>query len=66
MKLLRIEEVSERAGWKKTKIYAMMKDGSFPKPVKQGRYSRWLDSDIDAWIESIKSQQNQTGVHQGV
>lgn len=35
---------------KKTAIYDRIKDGTFPKPLKLGRMSGWLESDVQAWI----------------
>jgi len=31
-------------------------NGTFPKPHKIGRCSRWWTSEINAWIESCKGQ----------
>ena len=48
--LLRFPTVAERVGLSRTSIYGFIKGGSFPVPVKAGRGSRWLASEIDAWI----------------
>lgn len=50
-RLLRMPQVIERVGIKKTVIYERMKAGTFPKPIKLGSASVWLDSTIQAWIE---------------
>lgn len=50
-RLLRMPAVIERVGIKKTVIYERMKAGTFPKPIKLGSASVWLDSVIQAWIE---------------
>ncbi len=52
MELLRLKEVEEKVGWKKTKIYAMIKENAFPAPRKFNRSSRWLSSEIEEWIRS--------------
>ena len=31
-------------------FYKLIQDGKFPKPVKFGRSSRWLKSELEAWI----------------
>ncbi|EFI2805069.1 helix-turn-helix transcriptional regulator [Escherichia coli] len=31
--------------------YKLIKDGLFPKPVKLGRSSRWLKSEVEAWLQ---------------
>tara|TARA_R110000851_G_scaffold315514_1_gene478035 strand:- start:17273 stop:17527 length:255 start_codon:yes stop_codon:yes gene_type:complete len=32
-------------------FYKLIQDGKFPKPVKFGRSSRWLKSELEAWIQ---------------
>jgi prophage regulatory protein len=48
------EGVRGRVGMHPSTIYAEIKAGNFPKPVKLGRSSRWLESEIDAYIEGLK------------
>lgn len=48
--MLRLSQVEERAGVKRTKLYAMIAAKSFPAPVKIGGASRWPASVVDAWI----------------
>jgi prophage regulatory protein len=46
----------------RSQIYQLIQDGEFPKPLKLGRSSRWIQSDIKKWIEhqvSIRSLKNQ-------
>ena len=31
--------------------YKLIKDGLFPKPVKLGRSSRWLKSEVEKWLQ---------------
>ncbi|ELY4627311.1 AlpA family phage regulatory protein [Cronobacter sp. HA18006] len=55
--LMKIEQISSAIGFKKTQIYKWIKEESFPKPLKFGRCSRWVSSEIDAWIaEQIKTR----------
>lgn len=35
-----------------TSIYNKMKDGAFPKSIKEGSRTYWLKSDIMEWINS--------------
>ncbi|WP_280518192.1 helix-turn-helix transcriptional regulator [Xanthomonas phaseoli] len=38
----------------------MIQDGDFPAPVKFGRSSRWLRSEVEAWLqESIAKSRKQ-------
>ncbi|MDY0921223.1 AlpA family transcriptional regulator [Leclercia sp. CFBP8987] len=32
-------------------FYKLIKDGQFPKPIKLGRSSRWLRSEVEDWQE---------------
>ncbi|QIP57518.1 helix-turn-helix transcriptional regulator [Hafnia alvei] len=32
-------------------FYKQMKNGQFPQPVKLGRSSRWLKSELELWIQ---------------
>lgn len=31
-------------------FYKLIQDGVFPKPIKLGRSSRWLKSDVEEWL----------------
>ena len=35
----------------RSQIYQLIQEEKFPKPLKLGRSSRWLKSDIHKWIE---------------
>jgi prophage regulatory protein len=49
--LLRLPQVMERVGLRPTRLYELMGDGSFPKPIRLGeRAVAWLESEVDAWI----------------
>lgn len=49
-RLLRMPQVLDRVGLKKTVIYERIKAGTFPKPIKLGSASAWHAQEIDAWI----------------
>ena len=36
--------------------YRLIKDGLFPKPVKLGRSSRWLKSEVENWLQERINQ----------
>ena len=49
--LLRLSQVEEAAGLKKSTIYSMMERNEFPRPVRIGsRTVRWRSSDLAEWI----------------
>ena len=52
-KLLSIKEVTQIAGFKTSTIYKFIKTKGFPKPVKIGKSSRWLLSEINKWINQM-------------
>ncbi len=31
-------------------FYKQIQDGNFPKPIKLGRSSRWLKSEVESWL----------------
>ena len=49
-RLLRMPQVLDRVGLKKTVIYERIKAGTFPKPIKLGSASAWQAHEIEAWI----------------
>lgn len=49
--LLRLKQVEEKTGLKRSQIYLYMKNCSFPRSIKIGPSSvAWLESEIDEWI----------------
>lgn len=32
-------------------FYKLIKDGLFPRPIKLGRSSRWLKSEVENWLQ---------------
>lgn len=37
-------------------FYKLIKDGEFPKPIKLGRSSRWLHSEVETWLQERINQ----------
>jgi prophage regulatory protein len=60
-RLLRLPDVETLVGLKKSAIYAGVKDGSFPQPVKLSRRAVcWPESKVQAWIaQRINGEVNQ-------
>lgn len=48
--LLPLAEVRRLVGIGKSQLYRLISDGDFPPPVKIRRSSRWLSSEVHAWI----------------
>lgn len=52
-KLLRLPEVKARTGLSRSTIYALIGQSKFPRHIPLGmRCVGWLESEIDAWIET--------------
>jgi len=50
-KILRLPQVLDKVGLKKSAIYNRIKAGQFPPPIKLGTHaSGWLESDVQNWI----------------
>ena len=49
-KLVDMVFITEFTGLSDKWFYKLIQDGQFPKPIKLGRSSRWLRSEIEAWI----------------
>ncbi|ECF3464457.1 AlpA family transcriptional regulator [Salmonella enterica subsp. enterica serovar Virchow] len=32
-------------------FYKLIQEGLFPRPIKLGRSSRWLQSEVEAWLQ---------------
>ena len=51
--LLRLPQVEQSCGLKKSAIYAQIKEGKFPRPVKLGARSvAWRSNEVDEWIQA--------------
>lgn len=56
-RLLRLPTVLDRVPFSKTEIYRRVRTGDFPKPISIGiRAVAWLESDIDAYINSLANK----------
>lgn len=50
-KIIRLPQVEQFVGLKKSAIYKLIKDGDFPAQIKLGKHaSGWLEADVQAWI----------------
>ncbi|EPN2807199.1 helix-turn-helix transcriptional regulator [Serratia marcescens] len=43
--------ITEYTGLSDKWFYKLIQDGGFPKPIKLGRSSRWLKSDVENWVQ---------------
>lgn len=49
-RLLRMQDVMDRTGCKRAKLYQLVARGEFPRPVKIDACARWPESAVDKWI----------------
>lgn len=53
-RLLRLPEVINRVGLRRSAIYQRMSEGRFPKCHSLGpKCSVWVEAEINAWIKSV-------------
>ncbi|HAU4338140.1 helix-turn-helix transcriptional regulator [Serratia marcescens] len=51
-KMVDMAFITEFTGCSDKWFYKLIQDDLFPKPIKLGRSSRWLKSEIEDWVES--------------
>ncbi|GHE95122.1 AlpA family phage regulatory protein [Aliiroseovarius zhejiangensis] len=52
-KIYRRPDVEQLVGLSRSTLYAMMAEGTFPKPIKLGKRAvGWRAIDIEAWFEA--------------
>ena len=62
-KFLRLPDVLDRTGLKRSTFYLKIKEGTFPAPVSLGeRAVAWNEDDVDEWMEErIKKSKEKGG-----
>lgn len=57
-RFIRLPEVLTRVGLSRSAVYAMIKEGSFPAPIKlTARAAGWIEKDIVAWVRRKTKRQ---------
>ena len=57
LRIIRMKELVSKVGYARSTIYALIKEGRFPKPFKlvpNGRANGWLEETINEWIDHRK------------
>ena len=52
MRCLRNRDVLNKVGLRKSNLYKMIGEGLFPKPIKVGRASLWIEEEVDAVLKA--------------
>lgn len=50
-RFINLPAVEDKTALKKSSIYAKVKTGDFPAPIKLGVKTVWIESDIDSWMD---------------
>jgi prophage regulatory protein len=51
MKILRLPQVCELVGLRRSSVYQRIKTGAFPAPIELGPRARgWLESEVQGWL----------------
>jgi prophage regulatory protein len=53
-RLIPTREVLRLSGKGRTNLYESVRNGSFPAPTKDGKATRWFESEVAAWVEAKK------------
>jgi prophage regulatory protein len=54
-RVIRMRDLADKVGLRPSTIYELVAKGRFPRPfkiVQNGRAAGWLESEIDAWLDS--------------
>ena len=57
-RLIRFAAVMQRVSMGRTAVYGLIKAGKFPRPVKVGAASAWIDVEITRWIEELAAKRD--------
>ena len=50
-KMVDMKFITEFTGLTDKWFYKLISEGKFPKPIKLGRSSRWLQSEVEVWLQ---------------
>lgn len=51
-RFINLSAVEDKTALKKSSIYAKVKTGDFPAPIKMGVRTVWIESEIDTWLDA--------------
>jgi excisionase family DNA binding protein len=51
--LLTVEQVAQLTTLGVRTVWSLVSEGSFPRPVKIGRATRWRRSQVMSWVDSL-------------
>jgi prophage regulatory protein len=51
-RFINLQAVEDKTALKKSSIYAKVKAGEFPAPIKMGARTVWIESEVDSWLDA--------------
>ena len=60
--LITRDEVMDRLRCGRSKIYVLMDNDDFPRPIKIGRDNRWIASEVEAWLARQAARRGTDGL----
>lgn len=58
IRFIDLDEVMDMVGLSRSTVYDKIKEGVFPAPVKQGHLSRWVESEVREYQQSVMDARN--------
>ncbi|WEI83353.1 helix-turn-helix transcriptional regulator [Klebsiella pneumoniae] len=55
-KMVDMKFITEFTGLTDKWFYKLISEGQFPKPIKLGRSSRWMQSEVESWVKQRINQ----------
>ena len=55
--LVSMPQLELMLGLHRTRIYGLIRQGQFPRPIKLGRTARWMRSEVDQWLAKLAAHQ---------
>lgn len=54
-RFLKVADLMERTRMSRASVYALVRRGILPEPVKMGHRSRWIEADVEAALVAMRS-----------
>ena len=64
--LISRKRVLEIVGMGSTSLYKLIGQEEFPKPVRVGRSSRWVKSEITQWVNQVVESRDMLNKQKGI
>ena len=59
-RFIRLPEVINRTGYRRTSIYEKIAEGTFPAPIKLGpRAVAWVSEEIEEWMDARVAERDE-------